>query len=130
VRKLHEALAPYAKEDLEHTELAMPIAARLLTGQPLTDAHWAPSKRETATFVWRPALPNSLHPGDLVRVKQDAYEGSRAAVNGRVGTVAAIRGGIVIHYEGQRLGMGDRHTTDKLERQVPIRRSAEKGMTK
>jgi len=125
VRKLHEALNPYAIADPEGTESAMPVAAQLLAGKPLGEEFWSEKKRATATHVWRPILPNSLHAGDVVRVKQDAYTGPRAAVNGKVGTVAAIRGGIVVHYEGHALGMGDRHATDKLERQIPIRRKTQ-----
>jgi hypothetical protein len=122
---MHEALTPYAIADPERTADAMPIVAQLMAGQPLGEEHWSPKKRDTATHVWRPVLPNSLHAGDVVRIKVDAYTGPRAAVNGKVGTVAAIRGGIVVSYEGQQLGMGDRHTTDKLERQIPIRRKTQ-----
>ena len=126
VRKMHEALNPYAIADPEGTASAMPIVARLMVGLPLGEAQWSERKRATATFVWREVLPNSLSPGDIVRVKPDAYTDQRAAVNGKVGTVTALRGGVVVRYEGQRaLTMGDRHAPDKLERQVPIRRKTQ-----
>jgi hypothetical protein len=125
---MHEALTPYAIANPEQTAAAMPIVAQLMSGQPLGEEFWSEKKMATATFVWRPVLPNSLAPGDIVRVRHDAYEGMRAAVNGKTGRVAAIRGGVLVNYDdAQGLSMGDRHAADKLERQIPIRR---RGVTK
>jgi hypothetical protein len=125
VRKLHEALYPYAAEDRERTLASMPVLARLLVGQPLTEDLWASEKRAARTFTWIPAQPRSLHPGDQVRVKVDAYPAGKpqAAHNGKVGRVVALRGGVIVAYDGERsASMGVRHPWDKLDRQVPIKR--------
>ncbi len=125
MRKLHEALYPYAAEDHERTVAAMPVLARLLVGQPLTEDLWSAEKRDARTYTWISVPPHSLHPGDQVRVKVDAYPAgdARAAHNGKVGRVAALRGGVVVAYDGERSAtMGVRHPSEKLERQVPIKR--------
>lgn len=130
MRKVHEALTPYIEADHGRTVDAMPVLAQLLQGKPLGEEFWTVEKRDTATHVWRPIMPNSLHAGDVVRIKHDAYTGARAAVNGRTGRVAAIRGGIIVTYDDSPgLGMGDRHMPDKLERQLPIRRTSKERRT-
>jgi hypothetical protein len=66
-----------------------------------------------------------LHPGDVVRVRYDAYtdEDPRVLHNGRVGRVSALRNGVVVTYDdGPQGSMGTRHMPEQLERQVPIRR--------
>jgi hypothetical protein len=129
VRKVHETLAPYAHQDTERTMDAMPVIARLLQGQPLTEEYWTADRLAQRTHRWIRALPNSLTPGDVVRVRPDAYEidGNLAGHNGRVGRVAGIRGGVLVTYDGtQGARMGYRHSADKLERQVPIPRGVTK----
>lgn len=127
MRKVHETLAPYAKEDLDGTAEAMPVLGWLMQGRALGEQQWSEKKKATATHVWRPILPNSLAPGDVVRVKPGAYEGARSAMNGKTGRVSALRGGVIVNYDGEQgATMGDRHAPDKLERQVPIRRGVTK----
>jgi hypothetical protein len=120
---VYEALAPYAAAEPERTASAMPVLAQLLQGKPLGEEFWTEEKWASASFVWRPILPNSLTPGELVRVKVDAYDDERAVLNGKVGRVSALRGGMIINYDDEQGStMGDRHPLDKLERQIPIRR--------
>jgi hypothetical protein len=103
---------------------AMPIIAQLLQGKPLTEEFWSPEKLEARTYTWARILPNSLTPGDVVRVRHDAYTGTAASHNGKLGYVSALRGGVIVVYtdkEGRGVGMGTRHEASALERQVPIR---------
>jgi class 3 adenylate cyclase len=129
VRKLHETLHPYAAEDRERTLAALPVLARLLVGQPLTEEYWEPGKRSAITHAWRPVLVRGVNPGDTVRVKSDAYGPLEqgGAHNGRIGKVVALRGGVVVAYDDVRgsTSMGVRHPPEKLEVQVPIRRRPE-----
>jgi hypothetical protein len=133
VNKALDALQPYVDEikrtdgDLKDIARSSLVLSQLLRGEPLPEEWWADEKRAVLTHVWRPIPPNSLAPGDIVRVKQDAYTGHRSAVNGMVGRVSALRGGVIVNYDDQQgATMGDRHMLDKLERQVPIRRGATK----
>ena len=123
-RKVYETLIPYGEADYERTVAAMPIIARLLQGQPLTEEFWSPEKQDARTHTWARIAPNSLKPGDVVRVRHDAYTGNAAAHNGKLGYVSALRGGVIVVYTdktGKGVGMGTRHEASKLERQVPIR---------
>lgn len=125
MRKVHEALAPYAEADPERTIAAMPVLAALIRGRGLPEELWESDKQAALTYRWVPVMPNSLHPGDRVRVKIDAYVGEMAAHNGRSGYVAGLRAGVIVTYDdegGQ--GMGHRHPADKLERQLPIKKGA------
>jgi len=125
VRKVHEALAPYVHQDIEHTLPAMPVIAQLLQGKPLTEELWEPEKRAARTYTWVPVMARGVYPGHTVRVKQDAYgpQNPLASHNGRKGTVSALRGGVIVVYEGASgASMGTRHPPDKLEVQVPIQR--------
>lgn len=100
----------------------MPVLAQLIRGRPLTEELWSEAKRDARTFTWAMVLPNSLHQGDRVRVRTDAYDGVMAAHNGRTGHVSALRGGVVVTYDGENMTMGSRHQPEMLQRQVPIRR--------
>ena len=122
MRKVHETLAPYAHQDPLPVEDAMPVLAQLIRGRPLTEDQWAPEKRDARTHTWAPVLPRSLRQGDRVRVKRDAYDGVKAAHNGRTGYVSAIRGDIIVSYDGESMSMGSHHRPEMLERQVPIQR--------
>jgi hypothetical protein len=124
-RKVHETLAPYAAADLERTVEAMPVIAELLLGRELTEEMWEPGKHAARTHTWVPGRARGIHPGDVVRVRRDAYPGgdAMAAHNGRQGRVSALRNGVMVVYDGApRATMGIRHPPDKLEVQVPIRR--------
>jgi hypothetical protein len=122
VRKVHETLAKYADGDPEKVSEAMPVLAELIQGHPLTEEMWEPSKREARTHTWIPVLPRSLRQGDRVRVRSDAYEGSMAVHNGRTGHVSALRGDVIVNYDGGGMSMGSHHRPEMLERQVPIPR--------
>lgn len=55
-------------------------------------------------------------PGDVVRVRAEAYEGAGAKHNGLVGTISAMRGGrVLVKYTGRVDGVGHSHHPDKLE---------------
>jgi hypothetical protein len=47
--------------------------------------------------VWVPGAPGQMKVGDIVRIKHDAFNGpAGAGLNGRVGTITAIRSGDII----------------------------------
>jgi hypothetical protein len=119
---VHELLAPYAHQDPEPVEAALPVIVELLQGRELTEELWSARKRGERTHTWVAVLPRSLRQGDRVRVKRDAYDGARAAHNGRTGHVSAIRGDIIVSYDGEGMSMGAHHQPEMLERQVPIER--------
>jgi len=124
-RKVLDTLLPYVEADPENTVKAFPVIARLLSGQPLTEEFWEETQRATRLWDWKPVLPRTLRPGDVVRVRHDAYDGASGRLhNGREGRVLALRGGIIIGYmdaSGKRsTGMGIRHEMGKLERRVPV----------
>ena len=98
------------------------MLTHLLVGMPIPEELWTTEQQEQRLYTWIPALPRSLHPGDKVRVRHDAYpQGSPGyAHNGREGTVMAIRRGIIVGYTGTSTGI--RHEIERLERQVPLRR--------
>jgi hypothetical protein len=130
-RKVYETLIPYGEADYERTAEAMPVIAQLLLGRPLTEEFWSEEKKAARTFTWATILPNSLKPGEVVRVRHDAYTDKAAAHNGKVGYVSALRGGVIVVYTdgtGSGSGMGTRHEASKLERQVPIR-TTKRGVT-
>ena len=107
----------------------MPVIAQLLLGKPLTEEFWSEEKLTTRTHTWARILPNSLTPGDVVRVRHDAYTGTAAVHNGKLGYVSALRGGVIVVYTdegGHGTGLGTRHEASKLERQVPIRTTTRK----
>lgn len=112
----------------------MPVLAQLLQGSPLREEFWTEERLAERTHVWRQVLPNSLRPGDVVRVRFDAYTDRMSVHNGLVGQVAALRNGVVIAYDGDTYAdgtrMGVRHPPEKLERQVPLRRPAQQTTTK
>lgn len=55
-------------------------------------------------------------PGDVVRVRPDAYEGAGAKHNRLVGTITAVRGGrVLVKYSGRNDGVGHSHHPDKLQ---------------
>lgn len=55
-------------------------------------------------------------PGDTVRVRRDAYNGSGTKHNGLVGHIVGIRGGRVsVQYLGRNDGVGHSHHPDFLE---------------
>lgn len=127
MRKVHEALAPYVEADAEMVSEAVPVLVELLQGRTLGEQHWRASKRETATYVWRPVMARGVHPGDTVRVKNGSYEGKDARLNGLIGQVVALRNGVIVMHEGAASdSMGVRHAPDKLEVQIPILRGATK----
>ena len=125
MRKVHEVLHPYAVADPERTAAAMPVIAQLLLGKPLTEEFWEPGKLAARTHTWVPVLARAVHPGDVVRVRHDAYDDAdpMAPHNGRKGRVTALRNGVLVVYDGAaHASMGVRHPPNKLELQVPIRR--------
>lgn len=124
-RKVHETLAPYAEADPEGTADAMRVVAHLIQGKPLGEDVWTEEKRATATHVWRAVQVRGVHVGDTVRIKHDAFQGRDAVLNGKVGKVTAIRGGIIVMYDDvvdKSKSMGVRHTPDELEVQLAIPR--------
>lgn len=133
-RKVHELLAPYVEAGPETVLAVLPVIAQLLQGKPLSEEFWSEQKRATATYVWRPITVRGVHVGDTVRVKDDAYEGHVGRLhNGQVGTVSALRNGVVVRYTnvaGPSTTMGVRHPPDKLEVQVPVRPGALKATTR
>jgi hypothetical protein len=126
---VHEALEPYAEGDTERTMTALPVIAQLLLGKPLTEEMWEPGKKQARTHTWIPVQARGIYPGDVVRVRADAYPGDdpMAQHNGKQGTVAALRNGVMVAYDGApHATMGVRHPLDKLEVRVPIRRRVTK----
>jgi hypothetical protein len=110
----------------------MPVIAQLLLGKPLTEEFWSEEKLAARSHTWARILPNSLTPGDVVRVRHDAYTGKAAQHNGKLGYVSALRGGVIVVYTdegGRGVGLGTRLEASKLERQVPIR-TTKRGATK
>lgn len=123
-RKVHETLIRYAEASPEEAAAAMPVLAQLIQGRMLGEEFWTEEKRFARTYTWIPIPPNSLHPGDVVRVKLDAYTGEMAQHNGKRGRVAALRGGVIVSYDdesGSGTRMGVRHPSEKLERRIPFR---------
>jgi hypothetical protein len=121
VRKVHETVGPYAEAEAEKVAAAMPVLARLLEGKPLDERrYWSNQRRAEQQWDWAPALPRTIGPGSVVRVKPDAYADNRRGHNGKVGTVVAIRRDVIVDYSGGGIGMGYHHEMSKLERRVPL----------
>lgn len=52
---------------------------------------------QAPTEVWVPGAPGQMSVGDTVRIRHDAFNGpAGAGLNGRVGTIVAIRSGDII----------------------------------
>jgi hypothetical protein len=134
VSKALDTLQPYADEikrsdgDVSDITRSSLVLATLLMGKEIPEAWWAQSKKDSRTFTWVTAMPRALHPGDVVRVKTDAYVPNHPlhAHNGREGVVTAIRGGIVVSY-AKSAGLGTRHEHIRLEKQVPVQPKVVKG---
>jgi len=127
VRKVHETLQPYAVEQPEAVAEACHVLSRLVDGKSL-DAreYWSAQKQAEQQWDWIQALPRTLGPGAIVRVRLDAYDANdpRRVHNGRVGTVAGIRRDVIVTYTddaARGVTMGQHHELNKLERQVPLR---------
>lgn len=122
MKKVLEVLFPYAEADPESTAEAGHVLGRLADGKPLDSReYWSKKKRAEQQWDWVPALPRSLSPGDMVRVKRDAYQGDLSVHNGKVGTVVALRRGVIVQYENHGAGMGFLHDVSRLERRVLLR---------
>lgn len=122
MNKALSTLQPYvgAAED-EVLAKACLLLSHLLVGNALPEETWTEEKRASRTHTWVPAMPRSLVQGARVRIKHDAYPPGSPLYrhNGKEGYVQAIRNGVIVGYEGA-IGIGTRHETDKLERQVPL----------
>jgi hypothetical protein len=112
-------------------ETALPLIAQLAAGKPLNEEHWSAKAWELASYVWRPALPNSLGVGDPVRVRTDGYpaDDPMSAINGREGVVSGIRHGVLVafpedSYGPATQGIGLRIETELLEQKLMINREA------
>ena len=122
MNKALKTLQPYVgAADDEVVKRACLLLAHLLNGDAIPEELWTEEKRASRTHTWVPAMPRSLRQGDPVRIKHDAYppESPLYRHNGQEGFVQAIRNGVIVGYKGA-IGIGVRHETDKLERQVPL----------
>lgn len=108
----------------DEAKKAADIAAHLIQRKPLTEEHWS-AEKVSSGYRWVPLLPRSVQPGDVVRVRQDAYSSpDMERHNGMQGTVSAIRGGIYVIYDAMReqgwTMMGVMHKPDALERRIHV----------
>lgn len=73
----------------EDAKEALEILARVALGHALVIT--------PANEIWVPGAPGQMKVGDIVRIKHDAFNGpAGAGLNGRVGSIAAIRSGDII----------------------------------
>jgi hypothetical protein len=73
----------------EDAKQALEILARVALGHALVTT--------STSEVWVPGAPGQMKVGDVVRIKHDAFNGpSGAGLNGRVGSITAIRSGDII----------------------------------
>ena len=118
-----DVLAVFTDDEIEVEDAgrACLILSNLLVGKSIPQDLWTEEKRAELAYRWVPVMPRSVNPGDVVRVKQDAYASTSnmRTHNGLVGTVVALRRGVVVSYTGQR-GLGVTHPPAALERRVPV----------
>ena len=125
-RLVEDVLAVFTDDDIEVEDagLACLILSNLLVGKSIPQDLWTEEKRAELAYRWVPVMPRSVNPGDVVRVKEDAYAptSKMARHNGMTGTVVALRRGVVVSYTGFAggSGLGVTHPPAALERRVPV----------
>jgi hypothetical protein len=124
VKSVLDVVDAMAEAFPEETSSSVGLVAKLITGTPLGEEDWSEQKKAEG-YVWRPVVARELRPGQVVRVREDAYTEMQSmyAHNGRQGKVLTIRNGIVVLYDnvGSNVTqMGVTHDPSKLERRVRI----------
>ena len=122
-RIVEDVLAVFGDDDIEVEDArqACLILVQLMLGKPLPQELWTEEKRAELAYRWVPVMPRAINPGDVVRVKEDAYAptSTMRSHNGMTGIVVAIRRGVVVSYTGGS-GLGVTHPPAALERRVPV----------
>ncbi len=73
----------------EDAKTALEILSKVALGHALVNT--------PTSELWVQAQPGQLNVGDIVRVRHDAFDGTKGAgINGRSGIIAAIRSGDII----------------------------------